>query len=423
MTSQEAVKHIKKLPDAPGVYFFKAPDREILYIGRATSLKSRVRSYFGKDLINSRGPLLVEMVERASKVEFRETDSVLEALILEAAQIKTHQPKYNTKEKDDKSFNYVVLTDEEYPAIEVVRGRTVMNAYPAKRIKYLFGPFPHGGMLRDALKIVRKIFPYRDVSCVPAEVAIASGGKPRACFARQIGLCPGVCTGEIAKKDYAATIRQIKMFFEGRKKALVRSLKKEMKGFAQRQEFEKADEMKRRIFALSHIEDVSLVRDEIKLEAGRGLSSGAAFRIEAYDVAHIAGSSTAGVMVVVEDGEIVKSEIKRFRVRGNFKGSDTGALREIILRRLNHPEWRLPNLMVADGGLAQRRTIEDALKSKGIHTIPVLAVTKDERHRPKSVIGDDDIIELRRKDVLLANNEAHAQSLKYHKKLRENRPS
>ena len=110
MTSQQLKKF--KLPDTPGVYLFKKA-KNTIYIGKATSIRDRVRSYFSKDLIGARGPLLVDMVFQASKVDFIKTDSVLEALILEADLIKKFQPKYNTKEKSDKSFNYVCITKEE----------------------------------------------------------------------------------------------------------------------------------------------------------------------------------------------------------------------------------------------------------------------------------------------------------------------
>ena len=110
------------LPDKPGVYFF-LKGKEILYIGKATSLRDRVKSYFGKDLIETRGPLIVDMVHKASKIEWQVTDSVLEALILEANLIKKHLPKHNTDGKSDKSFNYVCITKEELPKIVVVRGK------------------------------------------------------------------------------------------------------------------------------------------------------------------------------------------------------------------------------------------------------------------------------------------------------------
>src|SRR3989344_4321355 len=105
-----SLKKFKKLPDVPGVYFFKNAVGEVLYIGKATSLRDRVRSYLSQDLADARGPFIVKMMSGTVKVDFAKTDSVLEALILEANLIKKHQPPYNTKEKDDKSFNYVLIT-------------------------------------------------------------------------------------------------------------------------------------------------------------------------------------------------------------------------------------------------------------------------------------------------------------------------
>ena len=173
------------LPDVPGVYKFLGSKREILYIGMATSLKSRVRSYFASDLVATRGSHIRKMVGDAVAVEWHETDSVLEAMILEANLIKKHQPPANSRDRDNKSFNYLVITREEYPRVLIVRGRELFQKWQEKDIRHLFGPFPAGGSLKAAVKLVRTIFPFRDM-CVPGS------GKP--CFNRQIGLCPGVCT-------------------------------------------------------------------------------------------------------------------------------------------------------------------------------------------------------------------------------------
>ena len=118
------VKDLKKfkITDKPGVYFFKK-GKVILYIGKATSLRDRTRSYFSKDLIATRGPSILDMVVQADKIDWQETDSVLEALILEAELIKKHLPKYNVREKDDRSWNYVCITDEEIPKVLIIRGR------------------------------------------------------------------------------------------------------------------------------------------------------------------------------------------------------------------------------------------------------------------------------------------------------------
>ena len=159
----------KKIPQAPGVYFFIGAGGKILYIGKATSLRDRVRSYFVADVINTRGPQIVSMVEKSKTVRFKKTDSVLEALILEAELIRKYKPTYNTKEKDNKSFNHIVITDEVFPRVLIVRGRELKKTLHAPRfkIKDSFGPFPRGGVLKDAIKIIRKIFPFRD-TCLPA---------------------------------------------------------------------------------------------------------------------------------------------------------------------------------------------------------------------------------------------------------------
>src|SRR3989338_6324858 len=113
-----------KLPDKSGVYFFKK-GKNILYIGKATSLRDRIKSYFSKDLINTRGPLILDMVFKADNIKWKVSQSVLEALILEANLIKKHQLYYNTREKDDKSFNYVVITTEKLPKVVIVRGSNI----------------------------------------------------------------------------------------------------------------------------------------------------------------------------------------------------------------------------------------------------------------------------------------------------------
>src|SRR3989344_2496640 len=163
-------KSIQNPPDTPGVYFFRGRGGKILYVGKATSLKSRVRSYFSKDITETRGPLIMELLKQATSVTFEKTDSVLEALILEAHYIKKYQPPYNSIAKDDKSFNYVVLTKEAFPRILMVRGKDLADNLKPKtyKLKTIFGPFPQGLALREAMKLVRKIFPFRD-KCTPGQ--------------------------------------------------------------------------------------------------------------------------------------------------------------------------------------------------------------------------------------------------------------
>jgi excinuclease ABC subunit C len=148
------------IPDESGVYFFLNKQKQILYIGKATSLRSRVKSYFTKDVVEKRSLLVAQMVEEACFVEWTVTDSVLEALIIETNLIRTHKPKYNTRSKDDKSYNHLIITKETWPRVLVMRGKDLTEQFRVRDIAYHFGPFPNGQQLREALKIVRKIFQF-----------------------------------------------------------------------------------------------------------------------------------------------------------------------------------------------------------------------------------------------------------------------
>jgi excinuclease ABC subunit C len=252
------------------------------------------------------------------------------------------------------------------------------------------------------------------------------GCKP--CFNRQIGLCPGVCSGEITQEDYNLTVGHIVRFFKGEKKAIIKDLEKHMKALAKEKRFEEAGKAKHQIFALNHIHDVSLIKEESWVEkTPRG------FRIESYDIAHMSGTNVVGVMTVIEDGEIEKAEYRKFKIKGEPLSSgsagvgrlptgslagvnDTKALKEVVRRRLGHNEWRLPGLIVVDGGLAQKRAVEAVLKENKVG-IPVVSVVKDERHKPKEILGDRAYL-IYEKEILLSNAEGHRYAIGFHKELR-----
>lgn len=400
MKNEEVRKIIFKLPDAPGVYFFRR-GKEILYIGKATSLKDRVKSYFSGKIEETRSPLVSKMLTQFDDIEFEKTDSVLEALVLEANLIKKYQPEANIKEKDNRSFNFVIITKENFPRVLIVRGRELENNKNLYNIFYKFGPFPNGSQLKEALKIVRKMFPFRD-RCEPNQ------NKP--CFNRQIGLCPGVCTGEISQNEYAKQIKNIILFFESKKKTLIKNLEKQMKDFAKLHEFEKAQKIKKTLFTLNHIQDISLIKENYK-NTGPGN-----FRIESYDIAHFSGTNVVGVMTVMENGEINKSDYRKFKIKDNPGVNDTKALSEVLIRRLAHIEWTSPDLIVVDGGAAQKNAMEKILKVSRSH-IPVVSVVKDEHHKPKEILGDKKWL-VHEREILLANAEAHRFALGFHKQLR-----
>lgn len=402
------------LPDTPGVYFFLNKQKKILYIGKATSLYDRVRSYFSSDLVSTRGKFIVKMVEEAYTIDHKTTDSVLEALLLEADLIKKFRPTYNTKEKDDKSFLCIAITKEDFPRVITIRKKDIESS----RYLAVYGPYTSGTQLKEALRIIRKIFPYADEKCVNSKSEVKDKKiiikAVRACFNYSIGLCPGVCVGAVTKQEYAKTIRHLRTLLEGKVAKLVKDLEKEMNVCAKAREFEKASGIKNKIYALTHIHDISLIKNDY---VGSNRPSSNAFRIESYDIAHMAGGSMVGVMTVVTDGEVDKSQYRKFKIESVKVSNDTKALSEVLERRLKHSEWQMPSLIVVDGGTAQLNVMNTVLDAHNL-TIPVVSVQKDERHQPKDILGDQTLAIRYRKDILLSNAEAHRFAIGYHKKLR-----
>lgn len=413
-----------KLPDTPGIYMFTGDGGVILYIGKATSLRDRARSYFNSDIAASRGPKVQIMLDEATGIKYEETGSVLEALVLEGNLIRKYQPRYNTDRKDDKSYNHVIITREEYPRVLLLRGKdivqiekgTPVRGIQSKNIRYTFGPYPHGLALKAALKLVRKIFPYRDVCTPYIDRSKKEKMTVKGCFNFEIRLCPGVCNGTISKKEYRRRIQHIKLFFEGKKSKILKELAIDMKAYAKNKEFEKAAAVRNMLFSLEHIQDVSLLSRTYMQESFR--SSGA--RLEAFDIAHISGTGTVGVMVVVEDGIAKKSDYRTFRVRSATPGSDTGALEEVLDRRFKHVEWPMPDIIVMDGGVAQKNVAERIVQmAKKGAAVKIVSVVKNIRHKPSKFMGDKKTLLEFKNDILLANGEAHRFALKYHHKRRE----
>ncbi|MAZ30294.1 hypothetical protein CL655_03360 [bacterium] len=408
MTREDLAK--KELPDTPGVYFFLGAKKEILYIGKATSLRNRVRSYFANDLRDKRSELIQQMVERAKTVEVTETDSTLEALILETNLIRTHKPHYNTRSKDDKSYNHLIITNEEWPRVLVVRGKDLTERFTEAEIKYHFGPFPSGQLFREALKIVRRLFKYYDTD-KPLGSERSKVVKGRIDFNRQIGLYPE--HGD--KVAYEKTIRHLRLFFEGKKQQLIKELKKDMMAAAKTEAFEEAERIKKKIFALEHIQDVALIQNDRKIYRDERT-----VRIEAYDVAHLSGQDMVGVMTVLEGEEPKKSEYRKFKIESLSSSNDTAALKEVLERRFNHPEWPFPQIIVVDGAAAQKNAAEFVLKKLGL-VIPVVAVTKDERHKPIRVVASAKLRSQYENQILLANAEAHRFAVAFHRQRRSRR--
>lgn len=423
------IEKIKNFPPNPGVYIFRDKKGKIIYIGKATSLRSRASSYF-RSYRGSDRPIEM-MISEVARVECQETDTVLEALILESNLIKKHQPKYNVKEKDDKSFSYFVITKEEFPRVLILRktdlefknkNSKLINYKFNRNLKFeirnsdIYGPYTSKKQMEIALKIIRKIFPFHS----------NKNKTEKGCLDFQLGRCPGPYAGAISKADYAKNIRGIKMILEGKKKGLLKKMEKEMESLAKKEEFEKATEIRNKIFALQHIQDVALIGREADSKNHpeySGLET-KNFRIEAYDISNISGQHAVGSMVVFSNSEPDKSQYRKFKIKTVEGSNDVGMMAEVLFRRFRN-DWPKPDCILLDGGMGHLNMAEKVLKELGLE-IPLAAVAKGPDRKKlelrsmnyennlaiKNILDDKNLV----KSIM---DEAHRFAITYHKKVRK----
>ncbi|MFA5961165.1 MAG: UvrB/UvrC motif-containing protein [Parcubacteria group bacterium] len=447
--STKIAKKLKSLPTSPGVYIFRNDSGKILYVGKATSLKDRVGSYFvgvqfiepgiAEGLMNQTptnlrmGSRPIEMfISQVADIEVRKTETVLEAYILEQGLIKKWQPKFNVDGKDDKSFSYVAITKEDFPRILFLRKREMDQDVDIKsKFSKIYGPYISKKNIEIALKILRKIFPYH------SKAQKTESG----CLDFQIGLCPGPYAGAISKEDYMKNIRGIRMILEGKKKTLLAKMKKEMSELSEKQEFEKAGKMRNAIFALQHIRDIALISEgrdvalprlesnerqcanqQCQDEAVPRLYKGDAksFRIEGYDISNISGKSSVGSMVVFDNanGEIGpnKSQYRKFKIKTIEGANDTASMAEVLGRRFGN-NWPMPDLIILDGGQGHLTAVRRVLKNFHLE-IPLLAVAKGPTRKKLDRYSFGSVPEISDEIIERVRDEAHRFAITYHKKLR-----
>jgi excinuclease ABC subunit C len=230
---------LKLLPSKPGVYLMLDGEGEIIYVGKASSLKSRVRSYFGSP--GKQGAKVVAMLQHLHDLEYIITDSEIEALILECNLIKKHRPKYNISLRDDKHYPYLKVTlSEEYPRLLVVRSmKKDANRY--------FGPYTRSGAMNETVKLLRRLFPLRTCS--------NSGLKNRSrpCLNAHIARCLAPCTGQVSQEKYQEMVSEVILFLEGKQEDLLARLQGKMEQAAHNLEFEKAAEYRDQIRAVEQV--------------------------------------------------------------------------------------------------------------------------------------------------------------------------
>ena len=414
-------EEIKRLPKKPGVYCFK--EKEILYIGKAANIQIRVKNHIQQ-------PSFKESIflDKTKKIGFIHTDSEIEALILEAKLIKRHQPKYNVVWKDGKNYFFIALTKEDFPQVFITHQRKQQETKDKKQAEYI-GPFVDGKSLKRALKVLRKVFPYRSCKNLPR--------KP--CLWYHIKRCPAPCLIKTnldsvmlfatMKTECKKNARNIFKFFEKGKTKILNDLKKEMKRVSKNQEFEKAAKIRDRIFDLEKVISNTRIFEtqekepeyaEVEEKLKKILKTQKAIkRIEAFDVSNIQGKEATGSMVTFIKGKPEKTLYRKFKIRFSQKPNDIAMLKEVLCRRLQHLEWGWPDLILIDGGKAQLNATIKALKSKKT-LIAAVAKRKNELYlKKRKSISLKNLPREIFNIILQLRDEAHRFAISYHRKLRK----
>lgn len=405
---------INNLSTTPGVYQFYDKTGKILYIGKAKNLRSRVKSYFLKveELPENRSPAIFQMVGQVERIKTIQTDSEIEVVFLEAELINKIKPKYNVRRKDDKSFSLIEISRGEIPRVEVRRTRNV--DLKNKKFHY-FGPYQSGEILKRAMRILRKIFPYANCSATKFR---RQQKLCKACLYGDINLCPAPC----AISDILECKKQIgylKDFLSGKKKKIIRELSAEMKVLSSMKKYEEAAIIRDKISALEHLNRYSVgIKDSFE-----DFRQGSIFaRIEAYDISNIAGDYAVGAMTVLTLGKVDKSEYKKFKIKTVSGANDLAMMAEIIRRRFAN-NWPQPNLIIVDGGVGQLKIAKQIIESQNLN-ISIIAIAKgperkkDEFHFSSSEVTNFFHNNSELKNLaILARNEAHRFSQNYYRSM------
>lgn len=354
----QLLQKLKTLPHAPGVYFHKNADGEVIYVGKAAVLKNRVRQYFHK---TDKDPKTAALVREIADTDWIVVDTEMDALFLESEMIKRYMPKWNILLRDDKTVNYVRIDlKSEVPYVSFTRT-------PQDDKATYVGPFYGKLAVEKALRILRKVFPYYD--------------KPydgKKTLHTDLGLTPGIEIGRTTPQAYKKNLRKLILYLEGGRHKLISDLEKQMRAAAKAENFEEAAELRGQLFGLKELQKKIVFSDKefLDISSDRALSDLQMLlhlpepprRIEGYDISHQSGTNVVGSMVVFTNGAADRAEYRKFKLR-HQKNDDAANLREVIERRLKHPEWPFPNLVLLDGGVGQVNAAKDLLQAKNITVI------------------------------------------------------
>ena len=348
---------VKKLPQVPGVYIMRSKRGKVIYVGKASSLRKRVGSYFSKAADLKTDSLL----KNVDDVDYIECESSEQALILEAALIKEKKPKYNISLRDNKSYPYIEITKEKFPRIFISRPK-------ANNKNLLFGPYPQAKTLESALTLIRRVFPYRSCKRMPSQ----------ACLFFHLKLCPAPCIEKISLSAYKNNIQSICKILKGQRRELVSELTAKMKKIAAGKKFEEAASLRDKLLAIDSLyKGKPKAHEIIALKEILSLPR-LPLHIEAIDISSLGRSDCVGSVVVFRDGVPDKNSYRRFQIRTARKRDDYDMIAEVMRRRysrLRKENSSLPNLIIVDGGKGHLLRAHKELEALGV-SISLIGIAK-----------------------------------------------
>lgn len=378
------------LPDGSGVYLFKDKTGEVLYVGKASSLRSRVGSYFTNSA--NLGPRKQPMLDLIDEVEFIESDGEWEALLVEARLIKDIRPRFNVMLKDGKSYPYLAITTRDtFPGLYVTRN----PQDPAFKRARVFGPFSSSGALREAVQVMQRIFRFR--TCHLDIVENASENKFfRPCLLHAIELCSAPCADKIDSKTYGEDITRLLRFLGSQRKQVLGELREAMATASKTQDYERAASLRDQVQAIERLDErgeggADEWQPEVTVFAtdpGAGLKSlqktlGEEQPIrcmEAIDIAHLGGDETVGSKVCFIDGRPFKDGYRRYRIK-SVRNDDYAAIQEVVRRRYREAgqgQELYPDVILVDGGLGQLNAAMEAFADMPEQPPLVISLAKKE---------------------------------------------
>ncbi len=435
------LEQARDLPAAPGVYLMKDEAGVVIYVGKAARLPDRVSSYFvpSADL----GPKKQPMLDIVAGFDIIECETEWEALLTENRLIKDTRPRFNERLVDDKTFPYLVVTqNEDYPRVFVTRNPGGVDEKTGARHGYMknarvFGPFTNAGALREALQIMQRVFRFRTCK-LDIEAGHPRNRRFRPCLLYSIGQCTAPCADKIQVTLYRQDIERFTKFLGTKRSAMLREMRAEMERSSADLEFEKAATLRDQIKAIERLDDRASTRDGWQPETEIGYvdpAKGAKSLqktlgldepircVEGFDIAHLQGNETVGSKVCFIDGKPFKDEYRRYKI-GSVDNDDYRALQEVVSRRYREAgkgHELYPEVILIDGGLGQLNAAMEVFDSLDVPPPMVVGLAKKEeliyvqRRTEPIKLGRDN---LGLKLLQRVRDEAHRFAQHYHHILR-----